>query len=150
MSNAFLIVSSPRNKYFILTNPKQTPVCILGVRFFGGVVFTSESEPVVGGERAEGAVEGAVLEAPRPPNSLLSINAAARPLGTRFPPTLGGVERGFRGTGGGEKEHNQTDAESCRSMCICVCTCVCAILYFCTPVDSHICVCPLYVFRYRV
>lgn len=38
-------------------------------------------------ERESGS---AVLEAPRPPNSLLSISVAARTLGTCFPPMQGG------------------------------------------------------------
>lgn len=85
-------------------------------------------------ESAEGLDErergSAALEAPRPPNSLLSISAAVRPLGPRFPPTL---EVGGETTAG-KKEHNQTDAEKCRSMYVCV-------LYVRTPVDSYDCAC---------
>lgn len=84
-----------------------------------------------GGESAEGLDErergSAVWEDSRPPNSLLSISAAVRPLGLRFPPTLGG--------GNHRRERKRTQPNRCRELRVNVCLCMCA-LYFCTPVDS--------------
>ena len=85
------------------------------------------------------------LEASRPPNSLLSISAAVRPLGLRFPPTLGGET-----TAGKEKEHNQTDAGRCGSMCVYVCVRYIFarlwILKNCACVHLHMHLCAVYEF----
>lgn len=84
----------------------------------------NESEPVVGGESAEGLDErergSAVLEAPRPPNSLLSISAAVRPLGPRFPPTLGGKPP--QG-----KKNTTKQMQRAAGQCVCMCAYVCRI-----------------------
>lgn len=71
-----------------------------------------------------------VLEAPRPPNSLLSINAAVRPLGLRFPPTLGGRRRG-RLLQGKKNTTKQMQRELQVNVCVHVC-----VLRICVPVDS--------------
>lgn len=88
------------------------------VLIFRGV-FANESDPVVRAESAEGLDErergSAALEAPRPPNSLLSISPAARPLGLRFPPTLGSRR------GGGSQPNR------CKELQVNVCVCVCCM-----------------------
>lgn len=64
-------------------------------------VFVNESKPFVGADGVDVRERSsAVTEAPRPPNSLLSISVPVRPLGLRFPPTLRGE------TTAGKKEHN--------------------------------------------
>lgn len=76
-----------------------------------------------GGESAEGLDErergSAVWEDSRPPNSLLSISAAVRPLGLRFPPTLGGGKPP-QGKKKNTTKQMQRAAGQCVSMYVCV------------------------------
>lgn len=68
-------------------------------------VFATESEPVTGAESADGLDErgssSAVLEAPRPPNSLLSISA---PVSS--PGAAQSSNPARETVAGGKKEHN--------------------------------------------
>lgn len=126
------------------------------VLIFRGV-FANESDPVVWGESAEGLDErdrgSAALEAPRPPNSLLSISAAVRPLGPRFPPTLeGGVEPPQR------KKNTTKQMQRAAGQCMCerymfvrlwilmtahafICICICVWVYLRVRDASVFCVC---------
>lgn len=90
--------------------------------FFGGVFLPVQSGPVVGAESAKDLDEteggSAVLEAPRPPNSLLSISAGVSPSGLRVPPTFRG------GVGGGgeppQGRKNTTKQHRAAGQCVCV------------------------------
>lgn len=89
-------------------------------------MFTNKNKQLsgMGGESAEGLDErgrsSAVLEAPRPPNSLLSISAAVRPLGPRFPPT----PRGGGPPQGKKKKNTAKQMQRVAGQCVRVCMCV--------------------------
>lgn len=123
----FLNVSSPQNRnslhsFDISYHGNQTCVYSENDVLIFCEVFTNESEPVVGDESVKGLDErergSAVLEAPRPPNSQLSISAAVRPLGLRLPPTRGGGEppQGKKNT----TKQMQRAAGQCVCMYVCV------------------------------
>lgn len=104
-------------------------------------VFANESEPVVDAESADGLDErersSTVLEAPRPPNSLLSISAPVRPLGLRFPPTLRG--KPLQG-----KKNITKQMQRAAGQCVCKCVCVCytfACLWILKTAHACGCIC---------
>lgn len=83
-------------------------------------VFATESEPVTGAESADGLDErgssSAVLEAARPPNSLLSISAPVLSLGAAL------SSNPARETIAGEK---RTQLNRCRELQVNACVYVC-------------------------
>lgn len=106
--------------------------------FFGGVFLPVQSGPVVGAESAKDLDEteggSAVLEAPRPPNSLLSISAGVSPSGLRFPPTF----RGGVGGGGEPAQGRKNTTKQHRAAGQCVCVSHVARLWI--PRGAHACV----------